>query len=61
MRLQLFSLPVVRDADSVGAHEWIANDAIRQLRNASPENKLNLPADLKTHLENEAKQAFAAA
>jgi len=27
----------------------------------APANKLNLPADLKPHLENEAKQALAAA
>lgn len=44
VRLQLFSLPVVRDANSCEAHEWIANEAIRNLKEASPEGKLDLPA-----------------
>jgi hypothetical protein len=44
VRLQLFTLPVVRDAQSVEAHEWIANDAIRNLKEASPGDKLDLPA-----------------
>lgn len=44
VRLQLFSLPVVRDQNSVEAHEWIANDVIRNLKEASSANKLDLPA-----------------
>lgn len=44
VRLQIFSLPVVRDQNAVRAHEWIANDAIRSLKQASPANKLDLPA-----------------
>lgn len=44
VRLQLFSLPVVRDSNAVEAHEWIANDVIRQLKEASSMNKLDLPA-----------------
>jgi len=44
MRLQLFTLPVVRDEASTAAHEWIANDAVRRLREASPADKLDLPA-----------------
>lgn len=44
VRLQLFTLPVVRDQQNVEAHEWIANDAIRNLKEASPENKIDLPA-----------------
>lgn len=43
VRLQICTLPVVRDSNSVEAHEWIANDAIRQLREASSLNKLDLP------------------
>jgi glycosyltransferase involved in cell wall biosynthesis len=44
VRLQLFTLPVLRDTSSVEAHEWIANDAIRNLKEAAPQNKLDLPA-----------------
>lgn len=44
VRLQLFSIPVVQDANAIETHEWIANDAIRELRRSSPVDKLDLPA-----------------
>jgi len=44
VRLQLFTLPVVRDKNSVDAHEFIANRDIRALKDASPAESLDLPA-----------------
>jgi hypothetical protein len=44
VRLQLFSLPVVRDEHALEAHEFIAREAVRNLREANPRGKLELPA-----------------
>jgi hypothetical protein len=44
VRLQLFTLPTVRDQHSVEAHEFIANADIRNLRESHPQGKLNVPS-----------------
>jgi hypothetical protein len=44
VRLQIFSLPVVRDENALETHEYIAEDKIRELKRACPRDKLDLPA-----------------
>ena len=57
-----YSVPLASLADDPALRSWI--DAEHFMERAyldAPANKLNLPANLETHLKNEAKQAPAAA
>jgi uncharacterized membrane protein YebE (DUF533 family) len=57
-----YSVPLASLADHPALRSCIdAESLMERAYPDAPANKLNLPADLKTHLENEAQQALAAA